>query len=282
MWIDSILPYRNILVVTLGILGLLGCTPIQKKSAPSQENPKKSPPTAIDPDATPPFHGTIFLSGEILTSLDPTAYTGLTEAGRGIRTMYDRRVTDWVKENAFLFQATYDDGLRIEVQVNPEFESQEEAKIVAQTYAEVIGRLPTSLRKDVETVWIHKGVNPFGGGNNNLLIHTGQAALYIKDGILEETLIHEAAHTSLDADHAKSAGWQAAQKADPRFISTYARDNRVREDIAESYLPYFAIRYRPNRISESLRETIRKTIPNRIQYFDRLKWKMHPVKKEGE
>jgi hypothetical protein len=51
-----------------------------------------------------------------------------------------------------------------------------------------IGRLPTVLRSQLRTVWIHQGVEPFGGGNNNLLIHTGQADLYYASGILEETL----------------------------------------------------------------------------------------------
>ena len=34
--------------------------------------------------------------------------------------------------------------------------------------------MPTVLRTDVETVWIHKGEEPWGGGNNNLLIHVDQ------------------------------------------------------------------------------------------------------------
>ena len=38
----------------------------------------------------------------------------------------------------------------------------------------------------------------------------------------------------MDGPHAASAGWLAAQAADPEFISTYARDNPTREDIAES------------------------------------------------
>ena len=133
--------------------------------------------------------------------------------------MYDRRENGWVRLNAYLFNAAYDDGLKIEVQVNPEFGSVDRAKKEAEKYSKVIGQLTTALRKDVQTVWIHKGVNPFGGGNNNLLIHTGQAAEYIKNGILEETFVHEAAHTSLDARHANSAGWLAAQKADGGFIS---------------------------------------------------------------
>ena len=110
-----------------------------------------------------------------------------------------------------------------------------------------------------------------------MLIHVGQADLYLQDGILEETFVHEAAHTSLDAAHASAPVWLAAQSADPTFISTYARDFPRREDIAESFLPYLAIRYRPERISLSLANTIMQTMPNRIAYFDNQLFDMHPI-----
>ena len=122
-----------------------------------------------------------------------------------------------------------------------------------------------------------QGYEPFGGGNNNLLIHVGQADLYLQDGILEETFVHEAAHTSLDAAHASAPAWLAAQSADPTFISTYALDFPRREDIAESFLPYLAIRYRPDRISLSLADTIMQTMPSRIAYFDNQSFDMHPI-----
>ena len=51
---------------------------------------------------------------------------------------------------------------------------------------------------------------------------------FTSKGILEETLVHEAAHTSLDRTHATAAGWLAAQTADGTFISTYARDHPLR------------------------------------------------------
>ncbi|MEM7372159.1 MAG: hypothetical protein AAF587_26310 [Bacteroidota bacterium] len=225
----------------------------------------------------PPFSGTIFIHSDIITPSDPTTFETIEYGGQASRTMFDRRVNDWITVDAFLFVAAYDDGLTAEVQVNPEFGTKEAAEVEAGKYAEVIGRLPTALRRDVETVWIHLGTNPFGGGNNNLLIHTGQAAEYVRDGILEETLVHEAAHTSLDADHASSSGWKMAQNKDNLFISTYARDNEEREDIAESFLPYFAIRYRAERIPDSLKETIETSIPHRISYFDAQAFDMYPI-----
>lgn len=224
-----------------------------------------------------PFSGTIFIDPDIITSADPTTFTGMEYAGTGDRLMFDRRVDSFVTLNAYLFDASFSDGLSAEIQVNPEFGTVEAAASQAGYYADAIGRLPTSLRADVETVWIHLGVQPFGGGNNNLLIHTGQGELYAASGILEETFVHEAAHTSLDAAHASSPGWLAAQQADPTFISDYARDNPTREDIAESFLPYLAVRYRADRISPFLADTITDAMPNRIAYFDEQDFDMFPI-----
>ena len=235
-------------------------------------------PTVPKVQLTPPFSGTIFLDPDIITSADPSTFKTLTYAGQAKRTMFDRRVNDWITVNPFIFNANYADGLTIEIQINPEFKNVADAETQALKYAEVFGKLPTALRSDVKTSWIHKGTESFGGGNNNLLIYIGQSLEYENDGILEETLVHEAAHSSLDEYHSASNGWLNAQKLDPSFISTYARDNPTREDVAETYLLYLALRYRPERISSSLKATILKTIPNRIKYFDSQNLKMFPIK----
>ena len=223
----------------------------------------------------PPYHGTIFIAPMVITAEDPTAFQQLEGRGAGSRKMFDRRANDWIQREAWLFHATFDDGLAIEVQVNPEF-NQQTARRLAERYLPSVGRLPKILRKDVQSIWIHDGEQPFGGGNQNLLIHVGMAESYLRDGILEETLCHEAAHTSLDAEHASAPGWTQAQTADRRSISTYAQDNPQREDIAESFLPYMAVRYRRDRLPESIRMTVEQTIPHRLKYFDSLRAEMHP------
>ena len=78
--------------------------------------------------------------------------------------------------NAFLFDAAFTDGFGLEIQVNPEFQTFDAVRQAAKKYSWLIGQLPRALRQsDFQTVWIHKGVELFGGGNNNVLIHTGQA-----------------------------------------------------------------------------------------------------------
>ena len=75
----------------------------------------------------PPFGGTIFISADIITSSDPTAFEGLAYAGQATRQMFDRRVNDWILVDAYLFDATFDDGLFKEIQVIPELGSVDDA-----------------------------------------------------------------------------------------------------------------------------------------------------------
>ena len=131
------------------------------------------------------------------------------------------------------------------MQVNAEFGSREAAEPEAAKYAAYIGKIPTLLRVNIETAWIHRGAEDFGGGNSNILIYTDRGEQwengdYIPGGpgnYVEEALLHEGVHTSLDETHAAAPGWLTAQAADPTFISTYAQDHPAREDLAESFVP---------------------------------------------
>lgn len=216
--------------------------------------------------AQPPYGGTVFIDPGILTPADPSAFILTIASGTGQRTMFDRRNGgQWITNNATLFQAHYTDSTAIEIQVNSEIE-QSEAAALADFYGHAVGQLPRALRVDVETMWIHRGDEAFGGGNNNILIHTDAAGYHGQ--WLEETLFHEACHTSLDSRVANESAWLAAQAADLDFISSYASDFPMREDVAESCLPYFAVRYRDERISQQFRDTVNVTMPNRMTVLD--------------
>ena len=226
----------------------------------------------------PPFQGTAFIDPDLIVASDPSALRRLHYAGRDTRTMFDRRANAFVPTDAYLFNATFEGEAVVEVQVNVEFGDPVLAERHAAFYARAIGQLPAGLRTRVETVWVHRGVMPFGGGNDNILVHTGKAAEYLRDGVLEEILMHEAAHTSLDPIHAAADAWLAAQDADGGFISDYARDHSGREDVAESFGPFFALRHRRERIPRGMADMIEATMPNRIDYFDGLDLEMHPVR----
>ncbi len=225
-----------------------------------------------------PYRGTIFFDPDVITADDPSTLVSTTYTGQGTRRIFDRRVPGWTTINAYLFDIVFDDSLTTEAQVNPEFGTLEAATAAAEKYAEVVGKLSACLRADVDALWINTGTMPFGGGNRSLLIYTGQSARYEEQGILEETLIHEASHTSLDATHALAEDWKKAQELDGKFISSYSASNPEREDIAETFLMWIAVRQPVMKISEKDSLTINQTVPNRLLYFDRQNLNMHPLK----
>ncbi len=225
----------------------------------------------------PPFAGTVFITPNILDASDPTSLRSVAYAGRGERMIYDRRPDMWITVDAYLFDAQYD-GQVLEFQVNPEFGSVEAAQTEVEKYAPAIGRLPTVLLSRALEVQINAGDELFGGNSRDrsFLIHTDHGEKRIRDGFLEEVLLHEAGHISLDPVHANAARWRAAQQADGVFISDYSRDFPDREDVAESILTYFAVRYRLERLSEPDRVAILAAIPNRLVYFDEQGLDMSP------
>ncbi len=232
----------------------------------------------MDVYAKPPYAGTTHSFPDLINSNDPTTFKDLVYVGKDYREMYDRR-KGWINNEAFLFNALYEERI-IEIQVNPEFKNVDNALKEAFYYAEVIGRLPNFLLTNVKTVWIHKGNYSYGGGNENLLIHTGGSVELIAAGTLEEVFIHEAGHTSLDWDFGgllSKTEWQKAQKKDNEHISDYAKRFPKREDVAESILTWIAVRYRLDRISKENNEIILNTIPNRLKVFDEQNFDMYPL-----
>lgn len=221
--------------------------------------------------AAPPFYGTTSMDPDIILSTDPSTFEAITYVRRDMRLIFDRRTgMEQNVENVHILVATFSDGHDIEFRVHPEFETRASAEATAVRYAHSIGQLPSVLRLRLRSVTILMGTEPFGGDSRrgDILIHVGQAMQYLNEGILEETLVHEACHVSLDVFHARAREWIDAQEADGEFISIYARDHPFREDVAESFLPYYAYRHRPDRISAETLRTIVETIPHRIAYFD--------------
>ena len=54
-------------------------------------------------------------------------------------------------------------------------------------------------------------------------------------------------------------------------------DDPTREDVAESFLPYSALKHRRDRISDELADSIAAAIPARIKFFKSKKLDVSPV-----
>jgi len=228
-------------------------------------------------EAAPPFTDTTNISKDIIIASDPSSFKELSDGGDSVRKVFDRRTSAWAETKVWLFKVVYADRAEpTEVRVNKEFSDVTKARSLALKYAKVVGQLPACLRTDVQTITIHDGKKPCGGGNHGILIHVQQAEMRESDGFLEEVLFHECTHTSLDAVHASAKGWIDAQKADGGFISTNGAEHPMREDVAGSFLCYFAVKYRQGRISGDLVSKITKAMPARMAYFESQKLDFRP------
>jgi len=224
----------------------------------------------------PPLNGTAFIDPDILTIQDPSAFDSLRALGAGSRDMFDVRTGQVGTYDVWLFQVDFDDALSLEIQVNAEFDSISAAEF-ADLYARRLGVLPNVLREGVTSIAVHDGDEGFRAIDTGLIVHTVQGERYRLEGFLEEVLAHEAVHVSLDADHASSPGWLAAQDSDPTFISGFARDFPQDEDLAETFGAWLGERWAGDGITGFLRALIQNAVPGRLDYLDAQDFLMHPV-----
>jgi hypothetical protein len=225
----------------------------------------------------PPYRGTIYVAPDIYRDGDPSAFDSLAYRGRGARKMFDRRAGRRVENEAYLFEATFTDGLTLELRGNPEF-TRARCEDLARCYMIAFGQIPTELRRGVTSFDLHDGDRPFGGGGGNVLVHAGMGERYRRDGILTETLFHETVHATIDRRWARDAEWLAAQASDAAFVSEYAQQHPRREDLAETLLLSIALDQRPGRLPEGVAEVLRATIPHRQAFFEtRLRWAIDPT-----
>lgn len=232
----------------------------------------------LEHSGIPPYGGSVFMTSRMIEPSDPTLLQAVTFAGRARRTVFDRRVGSFRSVNVFLFRADYAGARVVDFEVNPEFGSRDAARAELDRYAAPLGRLPVVLLSRLRDFEIHGGDRSLGGNGSirHILVHTGRGERYIRAGLLEEALMHEGVHAGLDAAHRGSAGWREAQRDDGVFISEYARAHPRREDLAESFGPWFALRYVPDRLTAAEQWTIATTMPNRLAYLDRQGFDMSP------
>ena len=155
--------------------------------------------------------GTIFVNGHWIDEHDPNSFEKvvllpqITEAR-----MYDRRDNRKLSRRAWVYDLHLSDQvmypgaptqhIRVAVQKD-DYPTEAEALSLAVEYGKAVGRLPYALRWNVNHLTINGGENLWGGGGHGLLVHAGYSHLYKefhKGDIIDETMVHEAGHTSLD------------------------------------------------------------------------------------
>lgn len=230
-------------------------------------------------------YGTVFITPDVITPDSPSDFVGIAFVGIEDRETFDRRVADWVTNASWVFEATYRCATSsVDVIVNPEF-TEAEALEEATRIAEVLGRLPIGARANLRQVEVHAGDELAGGGvaaggGGAITVHSDYVTTELKDGFIEEVLLHEAAHAGLDYDQGGVVDqtlWTAAAASDGEFISDYARDfpeggsTDGFEDIAESYGAFLIwALHRDRGVFPDLAVEIEALIPARLRYFESL------------
>ena len=229
------------------------------------------------------FPKNLYTDCDILTKKDPTSFQKLSFIEEKKIKFWDRRKqksSGWNKSNfnAFIFKAEFEKSKHVLIRVNSEFKTKEKAEEQALKYGHMAGQLPNFLRTGLKTITIHKGNRSWGGGNNDILIHTGDRGA--KGKCVEEIMIHEGGHTSLDGAWGgliKWYPWRKIIKMDKKYISKYAKDFPKREDVAETINWWIAVRCKSDRISKSNYKKIIEGIPNRLKYLDEQNFDTYPL-----
>ncbi len=224
----------------------------------------------------PSRRSTTYYSDAVITSSDPSTCTvAAANPSRGIRNIAKGKSPAFGTDvNAWLFKAACDGGANsFDIELHEDF-TEAEATFVAKKYGEIVGRLPKVLRAGIPP---STGIKRLQIAESSYTWHAGPltGTIYIQTEMLssryeDEVMFHEAAHVSLDKRVINTDEWIAARNTDGGFISLYGQSHPGTEDVAESFLAYFQARFVPSRIGLGWEETIIRTMPNRIAYFDAL------------
>ena len=211
-----------------------------------------------------------------------------------------------IKFDAYIYNVTYANCDHvIQFRINKEFKRDKADKLVKK-YSLMFGQLPFFLRHGykitktmtehyrVHRITVHPGSSqssfatiekldeprdlytynlgedPFGDqGHSFTLYPEGNPEIFY-------TLLHEAAHASIQQHLKNSKKWFQAVKDDKIYITDYARTDFA-EDIAETIAFWVGIRCYEDRIKRKTKEKVLKKIPNRIRVLDELNLNTYPV-----
>lgn len=224
----------------------------------------------------------------VITASDPTRMGRIRHVGEEERHMWLVVDGRWAPGDypAQVFTVSCN-TVQVEFQVHAELGDRAAARDLVDIYARIFGQMPLALIRHLREVEIHatggssmsaRGYDKGDPSAGSVSINTAAIADVdlVGRGFAEEYALHEAAHVSWDPEHRRAPGWLKAQQADPGFITPYAKDHPEREDLADTAVAWFAVRYRPDRISPSQYDAIIETIPNRLAYLDRYGFDMSP------
>lgn len=222
-------------------------------------------------DAAPYRSSVVGTDFDFITHSDPTTFAGLEYIGFEDFEMPDKRDTgEPLVQKAYLFEARFNDDVKIRIALHEDFGSREAAEQDAARYGPRLGKLPRIYRENIRHITVNFGgrdTTAFAEDKGHFFtIYSDNATKRLGTNDLEETFFHEGTHASIQDRYLESPEWRNAVSRDGSFITEYAKTSE-QEDFAESALFAYTLIFHPDRIPEADRRRIESAIPNRIAFF---------------
>jgi lysophospholipase L1-like esterase len=209
---------------------------------------------------------------DFITEDDPSTFELLQFVRKDRAEMPDKRDDGELFRDAFQFKALFSDHTSVDIFVDCSGFDQSSAETEAMRYVHPLGKLPTVLRQGVNRLCVHSGGKATTAFSDIglIVVYADNATVRISNHDLEETIFHESVHAAWDARYSNSEIWKRAQLKDGSFATLYAKRKPDREDLAETALFAYTILHHPQRLPKAVREALRKKVPNRILFVEKL------------
>jgi hypothetical protein len=209
---------------------------------------------------------------EFIRTDDPSSFESASFLGRKKKEMLDKRGDELFDPKVYAFKVTFKDKVTTEIWAHRSFDNDRELQKLIGLIGDALGKLPPLMRRKLSHVVLHQGDEvAFGEEEGHFFVlYSENAFKRVKTHDLEETIFHEAAHATLEKDHAEAAKWLEAQRKDGGFITKYAARLPLKEDLPESALFAYALLKFPGRLPAKVEASIREVMPNRLAYFEAL------------
>jgi len=241
------------------------------------------------------YNNNIFSHDVIVTKSSPTTFKKIIfNKEKNFGNVYKRvkHSSGWKNKKtfrSFSFTAEYEDNIKVEllVEYDEDFKDFKKAEVKALYYSNMYGQMPHFLKTYNKKIYIHNDIaqgQGFGTWwrefkkrefhvNPQKCIYAGR---YYSNCAL--IMAHELAHVIQELTGVISPSkWVKARKLDnKKYCSEYGKTNSY-EDFADSMVCWIVVRHLSDRIDKSYVEAINQYIPNRLKFFDELKFNMYPL-----
>ena len=225
-----------------------------------------------DTTQDPPYAATAYIDPDWVSDDDPSLFSGFQSIGTWNVQMFDYRTGEFGRYDTHSFEIEFDNGHTVTARVNTEYDVAI-AEEVVQLWGTTLGQLPEGMVMELGELHFQgdddteaMGANAFTDPTH-IVVHRGWSDRASRSGSIQEGALHELAHVVFQP-RVEDPEWLEAQEADNCFISTYARDYPLQEDLAESFVPYLALKLTPDRVSAADRENITSCISARSRVLD--------------